>query len=185
MGGRLLPSLRESRSLLSPFLSLKSPFQGVKGRRKGCAIFQQLARQLRAVPGGAGERCRTTMLPRPPSFWRQNHAKPWPAGRQHPWLSWGGAGMFSRCKTVCRGISVALLPPIQLGRQRWGGMPRSPPQTEKMDQQARCQVLCHQPLALWYPRLSDAEASRGTWVLPCKLILRGSLLGCRKMILAI
>lgn len=115
VGGRLPPSLRESRSLLSLFLSLKSPFQGEQGPKEGLCHLSAACTTAQSCAGGAGERCRATMLPRPPSFWRQNHAKPWPAGREHPRLSWGGAGTFSRCKTVCRGILVALLPPIQLG----------------------------------------------------------------------
>lgn len=173
VGGRLLPSLRESRPLLSLLLCLKSPSQGEQGLKVGLYHFTAACMTAQSRAGGAGNCHLAMLLPRPPSFWRQKHAKPCPAGREHPRLSWGGTGMLSRCKTVCRGISVALLPPIQLGRQRVGGMPRIPLQTAK-DQRVRWQVLCYQPLLLWCPGLSGAEATRGTQVLPSRLTLHRS-----------
>jgi len=137
---------------------------------------------------GAGERHRATLPSRPPSFWRQKHAKPWPAGREHPRLCWGGAGTLSHCKTDCPCISAALLPPTQLGRQRQG-YAREPAAECKWSSECvgrscatgtscpgtpGCQVL-RPPTYLGFTQQADSAPEQMT----------GSPPGCTRMVFAI
>lgn len=68
--------------------------------------------------GGPGECCRAMLLPRPPSFWRQNHAKPWPARQRASLAVLGRFRDVLPLQNCLLGYLVALLLPIQLGRQR-------------------------------------------------------------------
>lgn len=68
--------------------------------------------------GRPGESCRAMLLPRPPSFWRQNHAKPWPARQRASLTVLGRFWDALPLQNCLLGYLMALLLPIQLERQR-------------------------------------------------------------------